>query len=131
MNTAQIKRFAQQARNILKKGVYTRLLMHGYNPKTRQVETEIQEISGGVVIDGKLIRDPLYAKQWNSLKKAIRTHGADAVAEEAAYTWFNRLMAIRILAKNGYIAPQLEYMSDTFQTTMIVSNAPGISRKDG
>lgn len=122
MNTAQIKRFAQQARNILKKGVYTRLLMHGYNSKTRQVETEIQEISGGVVIDGKLIRDPLYAKQWNSLKKAIRTHGADAVAEEAAYTWFNRLMAIRILAKNGYIAPQLEYVSDTFQTTMIVSN---------
>src|SRR5690606_2030836 len=45
------------------------------------------------------------------------------VVEEAAYTWFNRLMAIRILSKNGYDLPQLEFVEGLNQTPIILQRA--------
>jgi len=45
------------------------------------------------------------------------------VVEEAAYTWFNRMIAIRILSKNGYDIPQLEYGADGAQTPLILQRA--------
>jgi hypothetical protein len=52
----------------------------------------------------------------------VQQHGVSAVFEEAAYTWFNRLVAIRILQKNGIIAPVLAY-ADAARTPMIVHEA--------
>ena len=47
--------------------------------------------------------------KWQQMKTRIGSHTfADAI-EEAAYTWFNRLMAIKILEKNGYEQKQLDY----------------------
>ena len=39
-------------------------------------------------------------------------HDIREVVEEGTYTWFNRLMAIHILAKNNLCEPILDY-SDT------------------
>ena len=41
-------------------------------------------------------------KKRASLKKAIEDHGFEQVMEETAYTWFNRLMALRFMDANDY-----------------------------
>ncbi|MCX6265825.1 MAG: BREX-1 system adenine-specific DNA-methyltransferase PglX [Bacteroidetes bacterium] len=128
MNTSALKRFAQQARNILKTGIEKQLIYWGYNPKTKQFTTEAHEVFGGAEFGGKLIDDPDFYKKWIALKSAVLIKGVDQVAEQAAYTWFNRLMAIHILAKNNYIIPQLEYTSAETRTPLIVQAAKrGIS----
>lgn len=122
MNTAALKRFAQQARVILKDGVQTRLNYWGFDCKGNVADEPIS-VEGGVIFRGEGIDDPTLFKKWDALRTAICTHGFEHIAEEAAYTWFNRLMAIRILAKNGYIRPQLEFESNQIQVPLIVSNA--------
>ena len=122
MNTTALKRFAQQARTILKDGVQARLTYWGFDNKGNITEEPIQ-VEGGVIFRGEGIDDPALFKKWTALKQAVKTYGIQHIAEEAAYTWFNRLMAIRILAKNGYIRPQLEFESELVQTPLIVSNA--------
>ncbi|MDM1514666.1 SAM-dependent methyltransferase, partial [Myroides odoratimimus] len=44
------------------------------------------------------------------------------IIEEAAYTWFNRLMAIKILEANGYLEPTLLF-AEGVRTPLIVQNA--------
>lgn len=122
MNTAALKRFAQQARVILKDGIQTRLNYWGFDRKGNVTDEPIS-VEGGVIFRGEGIDDPTLFKKWDALRTAICTHGFEHIAEEAAYTWFNRLMAIRILAKNGYIRPQLEFESNQIQVPLIVSNA--------
>lgn len=123
MNTSALKRFAQQARNILKSGVEKQLIQWGYNPKTKRFETEPQVIGGGALFGSKMIEDTDFNSKWQALRSAVQAKGAGQVVEEAAYTWFNRLMAIRILAKNGYIPAQMEYTSDESRITTIVQAA--------
>lgn len=123
MNTSALKRFAQQARNILKSGVEKQLISWGYNHKTKQFILEPQQVFGGMLFGEKMIDDPTVYSKWMALKKAIHTKGVDQVVEEAAYTWFNRLIAIQILAKNNYIAPQLQYASAATRSTLLVQNA--------
>jgi hypothetical protein len=122
MNTAALKRFAQQARVILIEGVQARLMYWGFDTKGNVTEKPVS-VGGGVIFRGEGIDDPTLYKKWIALERAVKIHGVEHVAEEAAYTWFNRLMAIRILAKNGYIRPQLEYESELLQVPMIVGNA--------
>jgi len=123
MNTSALKRFAQQARNILKSGVEKQLIQWGYNPKTKRFETEPQVIGGGALFGSKMIEDTSFNSKWQALRSAVQAKGAGQVVEEAAYTWFNRLMAIRILAKNGYIPAQMEYTSAESRITTIVQAA--------
>lgn len=123
MNTSALKRFAQQARNILKSGVEKQLIQWGYNPKTKRFETEPQVIGGGALFGSKMIEDTDFNSKWQALRGAVHAKGAGQVVEEAAYTWFNRLMAIRILAKNGYIPAQMEYTSAESRITTIVQAA--------
>lgn len=123
MNTSALKRFAQQARNILKSGVEKQLIQWGYNPKTKRFETEPQVIGGGALFGSKMIEDTDFNSKWQALRSAVQAKGAGQVVEEAAYTWFNRLMAIRILAKNGYIPAQMEYTSAESRITTIVQAA--------
>ncbi len=122
MNTAALKRFAQQARVILKEGVQTRLSYWGFDHQGN-ITDEPMPVEGGVIFRGEGIDDPTLFKKWEALKQAVHSHGVQHIAEEAAYTWFNRLMAIRILAKNGYIRPQLEFESASMPVPLIVSNA--------
>jgi len=123
MNTATLKRFAQQARNILISGVGKQLIYWGYNPDTKQFAIEAQQVFGGLLFGDRMIDDPTVYPKWLALKKAVATKGINQVVEEAAYTWFNRLMAIRILAKNNYIVPQLEYTGNISHTPAIVQHA--------
>ena len=121
METNKLKRFATEARNILMQGVAHRFTALGFQPNGTPVE-EPQLLGGGATFIGDTVTEDFYHK-WQSLAAAIRRHGLKDVAEEAAYTWFNRLMAIRIMTKNGLIPPVLQYESPGVYVPLIVSEA--------
>lgn len=98
MNT---KTFAQQARRLLIDGVAKKLLYWGFDTKGNILETP-QKVSGGYSFRGDVFDDPNVLRLWESLKQAVQHKTIEVVVEEAAYTWFNRMMALRIMAKNGY-----------------------------
>jgi type II restriction/modification system DNA methylase subunit YeeA len=98
MNT---KTFAQQARRLLIDGVAKKLLYWGFDTKGNILEAP-QKVSGGYSFRGEVFDDPNVLRLWDSLKQAVQHKTIEVVVEEAAYTWFNRIMALRIMAKNGY-----------------------------
>lgn len=119
MNT---KTFAQQARSLLMEGVAKKLIYWGFDTKGEVLE-EPTAVSGGYTFRGDAYDDANVPNLWRSLKNAIAKKGIEVVVEEAAYTWFNRMMAMRILAKNGYDLPQLEYAEGLSNTPIILQKA--------
>jgi hypothetical protein len=122
MNTNKLKTFAKTARLILLKGVRQRLSYWGFDEHGNVVE-EVTPIEGGYMFREEAYNDPTVYKKWANLKAAIKRHTFEDIVEEAAYTWFNRLIAIKILEKNGYIDPVYEYVSDELQDPIILQKA--------
>ncbi len=125
MNTSQIKTFATQSRNILKAGVIQRIQILGFDVDgnlTKGEPTRI-EIQGGATLFAGEIYDGAFYDRWMSLRERIREKGVKEVYEEAAYTWFNRLVAIRIMMKNGFIDPVLAYTNEQTRIPRIVAEA--------
>lgn len=122
MNTTQLKRFATEARKILLQGVAHRIEGLGFDLKTGAPSEKPQLLGGGAVFMGTVVSESFY-NRWMSLFDSIRHRGVRDVAEEAAYTWFNRLIAIRILSKQGFISPVLQYESEDIHVPLIVSEA--------
>lgn len=89
MNTNSLKKFAAEARNILIQGVKQRLVALGFAADGKATE-EPQQHEGGATFMGNVVSNDFYT-QWMSLHRAIGQRGIKEVAEEAAYTWFNRL----------------------------------------
>jgi len=86
MNTSQLKRFAKEARIKLINQVGRKLefvLTHD----TAELRGKQNEIA--------------------QLKQKIQEHSKDHVIETVAYTWFNRLMALRFMDANGYAMPKI------------------------
>ena len=121
MDTNRLKRFATEARNILMQGVAHRFTALGFLPDGTVTE-EPQPLGGGATFMGDTVSEDFYQK-WCSLQRAVNNHSIEEVAEEAAYTWFNRMVAIRIMVKNGLIAPVLQYESEGVHIPLLVSEA--------
>ncbi len=122
MDTGRLKRFATEARKILMQGVKNRLQSLGFDLKTGQAEELPQEMEGGAVFMNDVVSTDFYRK-WMSLYQNVQARSIREVAEEAAYTWFNRIMAIRIMEKRGFIAPVLEFESNDIHIPAIVNEA--------
>ena len=125
MNTSQIKNFAIQSRNILKTGVIQRIQILGFDANgnlTKGEPTRI-DIQGGATLFAGEIFDGSFYDRWMSLRRRIQEKGVKEVYEEAAYTWFNRLVAIRIMMKNGFIDPVLAYTNEQTRIPRIVAEA--------
>lgn len=122
MDTNRLKRFAVEARNILMQGVKNRLQAIGFDLKTGIPAEMPQKMEGGAVFMGDTVATDFYSR-WMSLYNNICARGIKQVAEEAAYTWFNRFMAIRIMQKQGFISPVLTYESEDVRVPVIVSEA--------
>ena len=79
--------------------------------------------TGGYIFRGQVFNDVSVPPKWQKLKtKLTNKQAVQDTIEEAAYTWFNRLMAINILEKRGYIQPTLTYVVE-LKTPQIVQNA--------
>jgi SAM-dependent methyltransferase len=122
MDTNRIKRFATEARNKLKEGIAAKIRTLGFDKKGNVAEEHRPQLmQGGTHWNGQLLPETFY-HQWTSLFNRIQQKGISEVYEEAAYTWFNRLCAIRILQKNDLCAPVLDY-TDAARTPFIVDEA--------
>ena len=122
MDTNRIKRFATEARNKLKEGIAAKIRTLGFDKKGNVAEEHRPQLmQGGTHWNGQLLPETFY-HQWTSLYNRIQQKGISEVYEEAAYTWFNRLCAIRILQKNDLCAPVLDY-TDAARTPFIVDEA--------
>lgn len=121
MDTNRLKRFACEARNILIGGVKQRLTALGFQ-SDGTVDEKPELMDGGSVFMGEVQTEEFYHK-WMSLYNRLQTHSFREVVEEAAYTWFNRLVAIRIMVKNELVPAVLEYESDDVRIPIIVSEA--------
>ena len=119
MDTNRIKKFATEARNKLKAGIAAKIITLGFDKNGNVPEhMHPQLMQGGSLWNGQLQTEGFY-HQWMALYKRVQQKGIKEVYEEAAYTWFNRLVAIRILMKNQLIEPVLEYV-DAARTPRIV-----------
>lgn len=122
MDTNKIKRFATEARNILKTGIAAKIMTLGFDRKGNVAEEhQPQLMQGGTLWNGQFYTEGFY-HQWMSLFNRVQQKGINEVYEEAAYTWFNRLCAIRILQKNNLCSPVLQY-ADAARTPVIVDQA--------
>lgn len=123
METNRLKRFASEARNILMSGVKQRLSALGFQADGSVPPKLMPELKGGgSVFMGEVQSEDFYHK-WMSLYHRIQSHSYREVAEEAAYTWFNRLVAIRIMVKNELVPAVLEYESEDVRIPLLVSEA--------
>ena len=122
MDTNKLKKFATEARNRLKAGIAAKIITLGFD-RNGQVPEHMhpQLMQGGTLWNGQLQTEGFYY-QWQALYNRIQQKGIKEVYEEAAYTWFNRLIAIRILQKNNLIEPVLAYV-DEARTPRIVDEA--------
>lgn len=122
MNTTPLKNFAIQSRNLLRQGVLDRILTLGFDRAGNVIVSEPIKIQGGTVFMDKIL-DEEFHDAWQELKTRIAAKGIKEVCEEAAYTWFNRMVAIRIMQKNHFIEPVMEYVNSDSRMPVIVAQA--------
>ncbi|MBV3401405.1 BREX-1 system adenine-specific DNA-methyltransferase PglX [Prevotella copri] len=122
MDTNRIKRFATEARNILKAGIAAKITTLGFDKNGNVAEENKPRLMQGGSLWNEQLQTEGFYYQWMSLYNRIQQKGINEVYEEAAYTWFNRLCAIRILQKNNLCSPVLAY-ADAARTPVIVDEA--------
>lgn len=121
MNKTAIKNFAIWARNKLRADIILKAGLLGITDKgivepSKQSTSDLQIFDIGtsqpVQIKGKTA-----IEQRKSLVAAIRAKNLkhpeafDAVIEEVAYTWFNRLIAVRFMEVNDYLPSRVRVLS--------------------
>ncbi|OOE04648.1 SAM-dependent methyltransferase [Anoxybacillus kestanbolensis] len=107
MNKRALKEFAVYARNELRSQIALRAQSFGITPKGSPV---LGIGADYVEINGKKL--PLsYKNGLQKLLKEIETKGYDQVIEEVAYTWFNRLIAIRYMEVHNYLPSKIRVLS--------------------
>lgn len=121
MDTNRLKRFATEARKMIRDGVARKLINLGFDMKG-EAELFPQKLQGVTLYRGQQWEESFYDK-WMALYEAIQKHGVNEVCEEVAYTWFNRLVAIRILQMNGFIDRVLLFDNPDIRVPHIVSEA--------
>lgn len=120
MNTNQIRKFATEARIHLLKGVSNSL--RSFFHENGEPIIEPKPVQGGCVF-GAQTKDEAFMRRWQSLQHQITLHGFRWVVEQVAYTWFNRLVAINILAKNNLAEPMLQFANPALRVPYIVEQA--------
>ncbi len=113
INKSAIRNFAIEARNILIKSAAIEAGFYGItkdeikSPVQKGRDFEVYETLTGAE---KRIFDS-DVKRRAALVEAIRQKGFDEVMEETAYTWFNRLIAIRFMEVNNYLPFRMRVLS--------------------
>lgn len=104
MDKNAIRKFATFARNELIQKVSQKALEYG-----------ISEESTSFTDKKSFTDEPLSNSektQLQALIKKIQDQGYNEVIEEVAYTWFNRLIALRFMEVNGYLPSHIRVFTD-------------------
>lgn len=117
MNKTAIKNFATFARrrlieDVRQKAHYYGVIGDAQILPAKEIEggIEIQEANGTRRIDNHNWMGNLF-EQRQKLIRQISLKGYEQVIEEIAYTWFNRIIAIRFMEVNGYLPLKVRVLS--------------------
>lgn len=107
MNKNAIKKFAIEARQKLIASVTDKAGMLGITaegvsePTTKGNDFEVYQTAAGT----EVTLNKKQCEQRRRLAERIHARGFEEVVEEVAYTWFNRICAIRFMEVNDYMYP--------------------------
>ena len=104
MNKNAIKKYAVWARRNLIARVSQRALRFG-------ISTEGNADPKADAVGGHLFSN-IEKKQRAALIAKVEAHGYEQTVEEAAYTWFNRFVALRFMEVNGYLPSHVRVFTD-------------------
>jgi len=108
MNTAHIKKYAPIARNAFIESVTKRAQELGIYSETKISEAEVQ--GDTLIIEGRSLALAVKAPRERLIKR-VQSVGFNAFMEQIAYTWFNRLCAIRYMELHDYLNHGLRVLS--------------------
>ncbi|TCZ55874.1 BREX-1 system adenine-specific DNA-methyltransferase PglX [Klebsiella grimontii] len=104
MNTNNIKKYAPQARNQFRDAVIQKLTTLGISAdKKGTLQIADAGIVGETVRYGQFDYPKSTLTRRDRLVKRAHEQGFDVLVEHCAYTWFNRLCAIRYMEIHGYL----------------------------
>lgn len=113
MDKGAIRSFAIEARKILMKSAITEAGFYGVTkdgckaPIQKGNDFEVYETLAGT--ENRIYGHDI--KRRVNLVKAVQEQGFDQVIEETAYTWFNRIIAIRFMEVNDYLPTRVRVLS--------------------
>ena len=131
MNKTAIKKFAIEARNKLRASVTVKAGMLGItekecsSPIMKGTDFEIYKTAAGT----EVTLNRSQCEQRRKLVDQINARGFDNVIEEVAYTWFNRICAIRFMEVNDYLPSRVRVLSSEKEGKTepdIVTQAPDV-----
>lgn len=117
MDNTALKKFAASARVKLIAGVKARAKLFGIEASGIK---ELQKFDDVLMVNGEPVENR-HKLLYNHLVSDIRRHSLEyaydeayeIVMEEVAYTWFNRLIAIRFMEVHDYLPIQMHLLSST------------------
>ena len=131
MNKNAIKKFAIEARKKLIDSVTDKAGMLGITEKscsepiTKGPDFEVYQTVAGT----EVTLNKRQCEHRRRLVSQIESRGFEAVVEEVAYTWFNRICAIRFMEVNDYLPNRVRVLSSEKEGKMepdLVTQAPDI-----
>lgn len=131
MNKTAIKKFAIEARRKLIASVTDKAGMLGItekgcsNPISQGADFKVYKTAAGT----EVTLNRKQCEQRDRLETQINARGFEAIVEEVAYTWFNRICAIRFMEVNDYLPSRVRVLSsekDGKTEPDIVTQAPDV-----
>ncbi|MGN8647572.1 BREX-1 system adenine-specific DNA-methyltransferase PglX [Gracilibacillus sp. HCP3S3_G5_1] len=110
MNKAELKKFAVEARRDLLEKVALKAEQYGITKENS--ELTIEENYGQLIVNGKTFPQDL-KHALRTLQNRLNTVGYGQLIEEVAYTWFNRIIAIRYMEVNNYLPDRVNVLSSS------------------
>ena len=107
MDTKTLEKFCPWARNRLMEAVDLRCRRYGLDDEGRAAAPAGSDVVGGNVLT------PAEKRQRAELYARIEDRGYERFLEEMAYTWFNRLAAIRYMELHDYLPSRVRMLSCT------------------
>ncbi|MDB9446891.1 BREX-1 system adenine-specific DNA-methyltransferase PglX [Anabaena sp. CS-542/02] len=142
MNRTTVKNFANWARGYLKQQITARATQFGI---TQKKIIEPQPVSGGLLVAGQIL-NATEANQYQQLRLRLdellqqqdnaKTPGeklakaVESLIDEIAYTWFNRLAALRFMEVNRYIGRVLSSSDPNLVDPDILRDAYSIAEME-
>lgn len=113
MNRTAIERFSIDARRKLIQSVESAMIELGVGPKSKSISVESAGDVTVITLEGGLQNtiSSDEAKWRNQLIEVIDSVGYENILEQVAYTWFNRLIAIRYMEVNDFLPTHVRVLS--------------------
>jgi type II restriction/modification system DNA methylase subunit YeeA len=111
MNQTSIRNVATWGRQYLIEAVSHRARVFGVHSETR-IDPDQSETADALIINGQ-VYDKEVKDQRQRLVAEVKTRGFQEVIDEVAYTWFNRLIALRFMEVNHFLPTGVRVLSSS------------------